>query len=173
MAISVHLANEGKPQAMVLDVIEVVKSHSGKNLARVFATILNEFGISDMILGVTADNTSSDNMMVTHMNELLAHFVAKSLLKPFDTPKKGCQSSPARTKDEGVESDTDDASGGEQNIGGDENDNVEGWVDEIVLLMNAEHAVLEEQAQPLRMILIKIQKLSFKIIHSTTLLLPT
>ena len=25
MAISVHLANEGKPQAMVLDVIEVVK----------------------------------------------------------------------------------------------------------------------------------------------------
>ena len=55
--------------------------------------------------------------------------------------------SPARTEDEGVESDTDDASGGEQNIGGDENDNIEGWVDETRLLMNAEHAVLEEQAQ--------------------------
>ena len=106
------------------------------------------------------------------MNELLAHFggdagwvrcvlhimnlVAKSLLKPFDTPKKGCQSSPARTEDEGVESDTDDTSGGEQNIGGNENDNVEGWVDETRLLMDTERAVLEEQAQPLWMILVKV-----------------
>ena len=84
------------------------------------------------------------------------NLVAKSLLKPFDTPKKGCQSSPARTEDEGVESDTDDTSGGEQNIGGNENDNVEGWVDETRLLMNTERAVLEEQAQPLWMILVKV-----------------
>ena len=56
------------------------------------------------ILSVMVDNASSNNTMVTHMNELLAHFggdtgqvrcvlhimnlVIKSLLKPFDAPKK-------------------------------------------------------------------------------------
>ena len=112
-----------------------------------------------------ADNALSNDTMVTHMNELLAHFgrdagwvrcvlhimnlVANNLLKLFDAPKKGCQSSPARIEDEGVELDTNDTSGGEQNIRGNENDNVEGWVDKTRLLMDAECAVLEEQAQPL------------------------
>jgi hypothetical protein len=34
---------------MVLDIIEVPVNHTGQNLARVFAGILEEFGISDKV----------------------------------------------------------------------------------------------------------------------------
>lgn len=34
---------------MLLDIVEVAKSHSGINLAAAFAKILDEFGISDKV----------------------------------------------------------------------------------------------------------------------------
>jgi hypothetical protein len=34
---------------MLLDIVEVAKSHSGINLAAAFAKILNDFGISDKV----------------------------------------------------------------------------------------------------------------------------
>jgi hypothetical protein len=34
---------------MLLDLVEVAKSHSGENLAAAFALILEEFGISDKV----------------------------------------------------------------------------------------------------------------------------
>jgi hypothetical protein len=34
---------------MLLDIVEVAKSHSGANLAAAFANILNEFGISKKV----------------------------------------------------------------------------------------------------------------------------
>jgi hypothetical protein len=34
---------------MLLDIVEVAKSHSGVNLAAAFAHILDEFGISDKV----------------------------------------------------------------------------------------------------------------------------
>ncbi|KAI6100039.1 hypothetical protein EDD16DRAFT_1714378 [Pisolithus croceorrhizus] len=53
-----------------------------------------------------------------------------------------------------------------------EDDNIEGWVDEIDLLTTNEVAELENHICPLQMMLIKIQKLSFKIILLMTILLP-
>ncbi|KAF8224421.1 hypothetical protein L208DRAFT_1068198, partial [Tricholoma matsutake] len=47
VALTVHLEQNGKPLCMVLDVVEVAKSHSGLNLAVVFPKILEEFGITD------------------------------------------------------------------------------------------------------------------------------
>ncbi|KAF8235752.1 hypothetical protein L208DRAFT_1183321, partial [Tricholoma matsutake] len=47
VALTVHLEKNGKPLCMVLDVIEVATSHSGLNLAMVFAKILEEFRIAD------------------------------------------------------------------------------------------------------------------------------
>lgn len=61
-----HLKHQGKPLAMVLDVVEVVQvgvhnlihitlrlttsqSHSGANLAEAFAKILANFGITDKV----------------------------------------------------------------------------------------------------------------------------
>jgi len=67
VAVSVHLEHEGKPLAMVLDVVEVAQvgvhnlilhvvlrlmksqSHSGANLAEAFAKILADFGITDKV----------------------------------------------------------------------------------------------------------------------------
>ena len=52
MAFTVHFAYEGAPVSMLLDLVEVAKSHSGVNLAVAFANVLQveEFGISDKVL---------------------------------------------------------------------------------------------------------------------------
>ena len=49
VAVSVHFENEGVPILMLLDIVEVARSHSGLNLAAAFAKILEEFGISDKV----------------------------------------------------------------------------------------------------------------------------
>ena len=45
----VHFAHEGTPISMLLDLVEVAKSHSGMNLADALAKVLEEFGISDKV----------------------------------------------------------------------------------------------------------------------------
>ena len=47
MAVTVHFERNGKPLSMLLDIVEVARSHSGVNLAEAFATIIEEYDISD------------------------------------------------------------------------------------------------------------------------------
>ena len=49
VAVTVYFENNGDPVCMLLDIVEVAKSHSGANLAAAFAHILDEFGISDKV----------------------------------------------------------------------------------------------------------------------------
>ena len=49
MALTVHLERDGMPLSMLLDVVEVPVSHSGRNLARAFANVLQTFGIEDKV----------------------------------------------------------------------------------------------------------------------------
>ena len=49
VAVSVHFEVNGVPISMLLDLVEVPRSHSGLNLAIAFAKILEEFGISDKV----------------------------------------------------------------------------------------------------------------------------
>jgi hypothetical protein len=49
VAFTVHFAHKGVPISMLLDLVEVAKSHSGVNLAAAFAKVLEEFGISDKV----------------------------------------------------------------------------------------------------------------------------
>lgn len=49
VAFTVHFAHEGAPVSMLLDLVEVAKSHSGVNLAVAFAKVLEDFGISDKV----------------------------------------------------------------------------------------------------------------------------
>jgi hypothetical protein len=49
VAVSVHFEDDGIPISMLLDIVEVARSHSGLNLAAAFAKILEEFGISDKV----------------------------------------------------------------------------------------------------------------------------
>ena len=50
VAITVHLEHKGEPISMLLDIVEVAKSHTGINLAAAFAKILEDYGISNKVL---------------------------------------------------------------------------------------------------------------------------
>lgn len=54
VAITVHLEHQGEPISMLLDIVEVAKSHTGVNLASAFAKVLEEYGISDKVF-ISAD----------------------------------------------------------------------------------------------------------------------
>jgi hypothetical protein len=45
----VHFEENGEPMCLLLDIVQVAKSHTGFNLALVFAQILEEFGISKKV----------------------------------------------------------------------------------------------------------------------------
>ena len=45
VAFIVHMEHEGEPLSMLLDLVEVVKPHSGKNLAEAFEKVLKDFGV--------------------------------------------------------------------------------------------------------------------------------
>jgi hypothetical protein len=49
VALTVHLEHNRKLLSMLLNVIEVPKSHSGVNLAMAFADILQTFGIKEKV----------------------------------------------------------------------------------------------------------------------------
>ncbi|THU93379.1 hypothetical protein K435DRAFT_599809, partial [Dendrothele bispora CBS 962.96] len=51
-------------------------------------------------------------------------------------------------------------------------DNVEGLVDELEEMGDLEREELEESIRPIKLVLVKLRRISFKIINSTTLLLP-
>jgi hypothetical protein len=53
VAFMVHLEHEGIPMSMLLDLVEVAKSHSGVNLAEAFAKVLKDFGIEDKVSFIT------------------------------------------------------------------------------------------------------------------------
>lgn len=55
VAITVHLEHNGEPISMLLDVVEVAKSHTGVNLAAAFAKILEDYNISDKVM-ISAEN---------------------------------------------------------------------------------------------------------------------
>jgi hypothetical protein len=50
VAITVHFEYKGGPISLLLDIVEVAKSHTGVNLAAAFAMILEDYGISDKVL---------------------------------------------------------------------------------------------------------------------------
>ena len=49
IAMTVHLEQSGVLLSSILDLVEVAKSHSGLNLATVFANILEDFRIASKV----------------------------------------------------------------------------------------------------------------------------
>jgi hypothetical protein len=49
ITITVHFEIDGVPLCLLLDIVEVAKSNSGVNLTAAFATVLDDFGISDKV----------------------------------------------------------------------------------------------------------------------------
>jgi hypothetical protein len=46
---TIHFAIAGKPTSFVLDIVDVPRSHSGKNMADVFYRVLCDFGIENKV----------------------------------------------------------------------------------------------------------------------------
>lgn len=75
MAIIIHFDHIGQLMAMLLDLIEVPRSHSGVDLAEAFLNVLQAFGVEDKVdvcesirekihlLSIT-DNTSNNDTML-------------------------------------------------------------------------------------------------------------
>jgi hypothetical protein len=49
VAFTVYLEQKGKPLMMLLDIVEVPKSHSGHNLTCAFIMVLEDFGVSKKV----------------------------------------------------------------------------------------------------------------------------
>jgi hypothetical protein len=49
VVVTVHLEHDGQPISLFLDIIELAVSHSGDNLATVFAKILEDYRISEKV----------------------------------------------------------------------------------------------------------------------------
>lgn len=52
VAVTVHFESNGVPVSMLLDLVEVARSHSGINLAVAFAKILDDLGISEKVSSI-------------------------------------------------------------------------------------------------------------------------
>ena len=50
VAITVHFEHKGDPISMLLDIVEVARSHTGDNLAAAFAKIMEDYEISEKVL---------------------------------------------------------------------------------------------------------------------------
>ena len=49
VAITVHFVEDGAPATMLLDLVKVSQKHTGINLAAVFASVLEDFGIKQKV----------------------------------------------------------------------------------------------------------------------------
>ena len=49
IAVTIHLEIDGVPPCLLLDIVEVVKSHSGVNLTTAFAQVLDDFKIAHKV----------------------------------------------------------------------------------------------------------------------------
>ncbi|GBE78938.1 hypothetical protein SCP_0201350 [Sparassis crispa] len=194
VAFTVHLHHQGVLLRMMLDVIEIADSHNGVNLAAVFAKMVDDFNIAIKLLGVTADNASSNDTMIDELAELLEGFqgqanrsrcfdhvvnlVAKSLLRQFDLPKGKADDvlddAERALLELAKDLNMDVPKGDDEEE--DRADNIEGLEDERDGLSPEEIQELEESVQPVKLVLVKtgiqLQKIACTIICSSTKLLP-
>jgi hypothetical protein len=101
MAITVHMEVNGELLVMLLDFVEIARSHTGVALASEFVRILREFGIEHKVrasyyqyqqlltkfklLSVTCDNVSVNDTMIDKMEEMMEEFPgAASRTRCFD-----------------------------------------------------------------------------------------
>ncbi|TFY67078.1 hypothetical protein EVJ58_g1873 [Rhodofomes roseus] len=200
VAFSVHFEIDGAPCRMVLDVIELARSHSGVNLAAAFADLVKDLGIDTKMLAVTADNATANDVMIDELDELIDDFrgqrarvrcfdhilnlVVKTLLKQFDTTRRrrngnddGLDAAEAALQEltEGMADieDDDDVDEWDLDAVDLEDDDVDGWVDEQQNMTAEEVAELDATTRPVKLVLAKsLRKFAFSVIHSPTKLLP-
>ncbi|KAJ3487515.1 hypothetical protein NLJ89_g11705 [Agrocybe chaxingu] len=195
VAVTAHLEHNGTPISLVLDVIELAKSHTGINLALAFVDILKDFGITDKVLAVTCDNATNNDRMIDELETLLPDFssvnhtrcflhvtnlVRKTLVKQFDVTKKAADAEIDAAEQElldmaeGLDLEAaliaaERAGNADDGTEEEEVDDVDGWVDGDIHLTDDERARLEEDSRPVKLVIAKLRKIAFKIVHWSTL----
>ncbi|SJL08910.1 uncharacterized protein ARMOST_12284 [Armillaria ostoyae] len=178
IAFTVHFEHDGEPVSLLLDFIEVAKSHSGENLAEVFKKVLKDFGICDKILSITCDNATNNDTMIDDLTDRLPEYPGEEHHTQCFAHVSKEDAVDAIERDllvlaEGLECEDIDTRLVEAEEGGSvQRDVVEGLVDEVGFLNVADWAQWETETRPVKMTLVKICKIAFKIIHSSTILLP-
>ena len=79
MAVTVHLEHRGETLCMLLDIVEVAKTHSGFNLAAEFARILEEFKIERKV-----SDTHNERKPCTHLKTAPQHHLRQCHCKRCD-----------------------------------------------------------------------------------------
>jgi hypothetical protein len=147
-----------------------------------FAGVLQDFNIEHKILSVTCDNASNNNTMVEELDNILTSFspvnrtrcfthilnlVSKSLLRQFDVKK---DDKSGRDIDDNervlldlagdIEHEESDMAKANDTVDGemDDDDNLEGWVDEVAAFTPEERQVLEESVRPVKRMLVKVRQ---------------
>jgi hypothetical protein len=127
------------------------------------------------ILSITCDNASNNDTMIEELADLLDNFpgpanqtrcfthvlnlVVKSIIRQFDSPKSKNDKNLNDATNEllslagNVEFDEERR---EDEDGEDEDDNVEGWIDERTLMTEDQVKKLDESVEPLRLLLTKV-----------------
>ena len=67
----VQFEDQGERVSLILDVVEIAKSHTGVNLAVGFAKITDKFGISDKVLPIILYSVSLGNDRLTFFRSLV------------------------------------------------------------------------------------------------------
>ncbi|KAF8220273.1 hypothetical protein L208DRAFT_1334794 [Tricholoma matsutake] len=121
--------------------------------------------------------TSNCAQCFTHILSL----IAKSLLKQFDVKTKLETDDGLNEEEQGLLDLAEDLEA-EELIMAQENDEEDGeidedddlgdWVDKVAALTPEEQETLKDSIRPIKMVLVKLRKLAFKIVHSSTILLP-
>ncbi|PPQ87888.1 hypothetical protein CVT26_011638 [Gymnopilus dilepis] len=180
IALTVTFVVKGHPVSLVLDIVELPKSHSGINLAAAFAEILRNFGNEHKILSVTCDNATNNDKMVQEMHDILPAFnrvnrtrcfahiinlVAKLLLKQFEV-KKITEDELKKLSNEEREllklagditiEELTMAQEQDEEENDDDDDDVDVWVDEVEALSEDERQDLEESVRPIKRVLVKV-----------------
>lgn len=132
-------------------------------------------------LGITCDNASNNDIMIDNLVNLLPNFprpanqcrcflhiinlVAKTLLKQFEVPKKDINvvlnAADKELLELAARADMEKlvtvAEGGLDD--GKDNDNVDGWVNEMELLSGEESERLHQSIQLVRLVLVKVKEI--------------
>lgn len=128
----------------------------------------------DKVLSVTCDNASVNDKMIEELTRLLPDFpgsanhtrcflhilnlIAKTVISQFDTPNNmfGNEEGDAEllaTLAKGIEREEEMT---RESEGGAEEDDMEGWVDEVELLNDVEREELNASLVPIRLVIVKV-----------------
>ena len=140
----------------------------------------------EQILSITCDNASCNNVMIAELAKILPNFsedghtwcflhivnlIAKSIIRQFDVQKKRDDEHLDEAEQElrnlagDVDLENEEAEeamgeyqiSGEIDAGDETDDDVEGWINEMMLLSPAEHEWVEEDIRPVKLVLVKVR----------------